>query len=165
MDYRDRDGFRYFEDGTIYDLQREMPVKFYKTYSGYLLAQMKINGKWVRKNAHRMIAISWHGQPTNIKFEVDHINNIRDDNRPSNLRWVSKSINNQKTWDIGNKVASGVHNGRCKRNPCDIHNACLLLEEGVSQNLVSKLTGIPKASINNIKRRTNWKIISDMYSF
>lgn len=43
------------------------------------------------------------------KLEIDHINGIRDDNRISNLRDVTRSVNVQSSWD-----RIPVHN---RRNP------------------------------------------------
>jgi hypothetical protein len=43
-------------------------------------------------SVHRLVAEAFIPNPDN-KPEIDHINTIRDDNRVSNLRWVTKSEN------------------------------------------------------------------------
>lgn len=41
---------------------------------------------------HRMVLIAWDRPPVGDE-ECDHINRVREDNRVSNLRWVSKEFN------------------------------------------------------------------------
>jgi hypothetical protein len=45
---------------------------------------------------HRLVAEHYIPNPEN-KLEVDHINRIRSDNRVENLRWTTKSENQQNT--------------------------------------------------------------------
>lgn len=58
--------------------------------NGYL--QCALNGK--KLYHHRIVALQFIPNPDN-KQEVDHINRIRNDNRISNLRWVSHYENMQ----------------------------------------------------------------------
>lgn len=43
-------------------------------------------------SVHRAIAEAWHGPCPDGK-EVDHINSVRDDNRPENLRYLTRQEN------------------------------------------------------------------------
>ena len=38
---------------------------------------------------HRLVCLGFHGFPTIGRIHVDHINRVRDDNRPDNLRWAT----------------------------------------------------------------------------
>jgi hypothetical protein len=42
---------------------------------------------------HRIVATVFHGIPPDLKFVVDHIDTNRQNNRPENLRWVSRLEN------------------------------------------------------------------------
>ena len=53
--------------------------------SGYLL----IGGERI----HRIICTAFHGDAPSNQHVVDHINTIRQDNRPINLRWLTKLEN------------------------------------------------------------------------
>ena len=46
---------------------------------------------------HRLICEAFHGLCPEDKCQVDHINRIKDDNRPENLRWVDFRENNRNT--------------------------------------------------------------------
>lgn len=66
----------------------------YKNSGGYRIWQMQ----HPRKNllVHRLICEAFHG-PCPIGKEVDHIDRNRGNNRPENLRWVTRSENNRNT--------------------------------------------------------------------
>ena len=66
--------------------------------NGYL--QCALNGK--KLYHHRIVALQFIPNPDN-KQEVDHINRIRNDNRISNLRWVSHYENNQNKGSMNGK--------------------------------------------------------------
>lgn len=51
------------------------------------------NGKRKNELIHRLVALHFIDNPEG-KPEVNHINQIRDDNRVENLEWVTKSENN-----------------------------------------------------------------------
>lgn len=49
---------------------------------------------------HRIVAFAFHGEPENNQLVVDHIDTNRQNNRPENLRWVTKlenALNNPLT--------------------------------------------------------------------
>lgn len=59
---------------------------------GYATIHISINGKSHQKSIHRLVAEMYCDNPHDKKY-VDHINAIRNDNRASNLRWVTHSEN------------------------------------------------------------------------
>jgi hypothetical protein len=60
--------------------------------SNYKAVSQMINGKPHRIYIHRMVAELFISNHDN-KPEVNHINNIHDDNRVENLEWVTRSEN------------------------------------------------------------------------
>ena len=52
-------------------------------------AYMELSGERV----HRIVAYAFHGQPISDEYVVDHIDTNRCNNRPENLRWVTRLDN------------------------------------------------------------------------
>lgn len=97
------------EDGLVYRLwhykkrlETPVPLKAYRNPMGYMqcgaiadadcppdIAKPRRFGRPV----HQLICLAFHGIPPSPKHEVDHINRQRDDNRPENLRWVTRREN------------------------------------------------------------------------
>lgn len=51
---------------------------------------------------HRLVALAFVPNPLNLP-EVNHLNCVRDDNRPENLEWVTHAENNAYTSKCGHK--------------------------------------------------------------
>ena len=54
--------------------------------------------------AHQAICRAFHGLPPKGKPFVDHINRIRDDNRPDNLHWASVKENNDNAGHVDQSI-------------------------------------------------------------
>lgn len=84
---------------------RAVPCKVLKQClgaTGYLVVNLRKNGKTKQLKVHRLIAIAFIPNPTNKPF-IDHINGIRTDNRIENLRWCTKEENDTFPLAIENK--------------------------------------------------------------
>lgn len=53
--------------------------------TGYML--------WGEHRVHRIVAFAFHGQPPSKDYVVDHIDTNRRNNRPDNLRWLTRLEN------------------------------------------------------------------------
>lgn len=86
LDYNPDTGVFHWTDNASYQARcREIGTK----NNGYVV--IRVNNK--RYKAHRLAWLYVHGKwPDN---DIDHINGVRDDNRISNLRDVSRSVNSQ----------------------------------------------------------------------
>jgi len=74
--------------GNIFSKETKMVLKQYHNNQGY--AYVMIKGK--QKLIHRLVAKTFIDNPNNL-FEVNHINEIKDDNRVENLEWCSRKCN------------------------------------------------------------------------
>ena len=59
---------------------------------GYLLVVLCAGGKPKTSNVHRLVCEAFHENPEN-KLEVNHINEIKTDNRAVNLEWSTRREN------------------------------------------------------------------------
>ena len=79
-------------DGKLYDSKGKLAPGT-KTRDGYLV--VKVRG--IVCPIHRLICFTFHGPPPvdekGRQFDVDHIDFVRTNNCPSNLRWLSASEN------------------------------------------------------------------------
>jgi len=78
--------------------QRWLPERIIPTFinihkGGYAQVNIWIGGKNHSGKVHRMVCSAFHGEPLPLQ-EVNHKNGNKQDNRPENLAWVSKSENN-----------------------------------------------------------------------
>lgn len=64
-----------------------------KNCNGYTLIGLMRDGVQFTKTAHRIVAITFLGDPPPGKPIVNHINRVRHDNRVANLEWISYSGN------------------------------------------------------------------------
>lgn len=53
---------------------------------------------------HRIVCRAFNGLPPKGKPEVDHINRVKDDNRPSNLHWVGRKENVDNTDSVDESI-------------------------------------------------------------
>lgn len=63
-------------------------MKPYTDKLGYV--RLNLDGR--AQSVHRLVAEAWHG-PCPEGKEVDHINRVRNDNRPENLRYLTRQEN------------------------------------------------------------------------
>jgi hypothetical protein len=64
--------------------------------NGYCRPMLFLNGHGHSYYTHRLVAAAFLGPCPEGKPEVDHINNIRSDNRVENLKYVNRSENTLK---------------------------------------------------------------------
>ena len=70
-------------------MKKNKIIKPYKDTKGYYRVYL---GKGIAAKIHRLVATAFIPNLEN-KYQVDHINNIKTDNRIENLRWVTNKEN------------------------------------------------------------------------
>lgn len=92
------------KDGQIYSNYIKRIMKFNITKDGYYSIKLKDDNKYTHHMVHRLVAEAFIKKPDNIlEYEVDHIDNNRQNNNISNLRWVTHKENLDKSFELGNQ--------------------------------------------------------------
>lgn len=109
-------GGRYYADdhGGIFRMKNDV---FYKmkpriTKNGYHCVCIAVNGKKETHYVHRLIAQTFIKNPLNLS-KVIHKNNIKTDNRISNLRW-SSHIGVMKYMKARRRSAARLRHPNCR---------------------------------------------------
>lgn len=69
---------------------------------GYIVVNLRINGRTQMKTVHSLVAEAFIPNPEK-KSTVNHIDGVKTHNHVDNLEWSTYSENNQHAWDIGLK--------------------------------------------------------------
>lgn len=85
---------RIYKRGTNTSKNNSGILKCTKSKYGYVKMHVSVNGQDFNQPVHRLVAETFILNPKNKPY-VDHINAKRDDNRASNLRWVTTAENNR----------------------------------------------------------------------
>lgn len=136
--------------GRVKSLKKKQPVILQGSYDkdGYLQVGLSNNSKSKTIRVHRLVATTFLDNPEN-KPEINHKNEIRDDNRLTNLEWTTRKEN----------IAHGTHNkklseARIKNNylykravdQYDIDGKLLNTYDSIKE--AAECTGISKITIS-----------------
>ena len=102
------------------------------TYNSHGYKQVDLKGK--RHTVHRLVALAFIPNPQNLP-EVDHVDERKDNNDVSNLRWVSKSEN----------VRHSAHQQSCRINQLTLDGELVKTWDSIHQ--IERETGYAQGNI------------------
>lgn len=117
--------------------------------------------------AHRLVAEAYIPKKDPLKTLVNHKDGIKTNNHKSNLEWVTPSENNIHAYKTNLSVGKKHHtegleylkgsynetNNIANLEEEDVHNICKLLVEGYRDVDISRMTGLPRRTINLIRHK------------
>ena len=154
------------EDGVVKNIKTGRIRKTFLSNSGYLMVSSSRSSVYV----HRIVADAWcPNEDEELNTEVNHIDGDKRNNRSDNLEWCSKSYN------MKHAASNGLLNttNRARGSDCNlsfynedqIRKVCDLLQDGMRNVDVSKLTKIPASYIKDIRSGKSWRHVSKDYNF
>lgn len=110
----------------------------------------------------RIVCWLFHGPPPEPHYQADHINRVITDDRPENLRWVTRSENGKniseeerhrrrqiRAWaDLRGEITPGVKLSR--------DNVLEIRLSKESQRVLGERFGVAQTTISKIQRGTRW---------
>lgn len=126
------------------------PIKQYTSCGGYKRVLLKKDGFTEYVYMHRLVAMHFISNPNNLPV-VNHINEIKDDNRVENLEWCTQKYNCNHN-DKGKRIAESGKEGSRNQHGCKTIYS--IDEQGnkvyyVSAYDAERKTGIGKQCIYN----------------
>lgn len=79
----------------------------HQTNRGYLNVRIKVDGEWITKLVHRLVAQTFVPNPNNMT-EVNHKDSSRTNNNASNLEWCTRSYNMKYKEKFGEPASKPV---------------------------------------------------------
>lgn len=157
---RDHPGFRATKDGQVIG-KRGKPLIGFVDRCGYKEVVLSENGKFKSYLAHRLILSTFSPITDMEKFDVNHKNGNKLDNRLENLEWCTMSDNIRHAYDIG------LERKRCGEE----HHAHKLTEDAVKYirrvyvkrdptygaTALSKLFGVDRTTIHDVVLGKTWR--------
>lgn len=99
--------------GRVKGLKYGRILKPCKDQDGYLSVQLCKEGKIKRLRVHRLVAMAFIPNPDNLPC-VNHINEIKTDNRVENLEWVTNKENSNHG-TRNKRISSSMTNGKLSK--------------------------------------------------
>ena len=139
------DNYIIFKTGKVYSIKRGIFLKPGNISGGYLAVSLCKNIKVKMFTIHRLLGKCFLDNPNNYPV-IDHINCNKMDNRLSNLRWTTYSINNHNS----------INSNKNKKNISGEPNISHRKERNSWQVIIYFNKKIYRKSFN-IKKYTNEK--------
>jgi hypothetical protein len=134
-----------------------------KNKSGHILrpCKNKMDGYWYlvlkgrSEKLHRIVATEFAPNPENKKY-VDHKHGDKDDNRASELRWVTFQENIDNAWETGAYNFKGSNSTSSILTDNQVMKIKKMISDGITCKNIQKEFGTTIWAIYDIKQGRTW---------
>lgn len=130
-------------------------LAFEVSHGGYFRVVLHVRGKRIKRFVHRLITEAFLG-PVPPGHCVNHLNGDKQDNRLTNLEYVTFSGNNQHASALG-LIAHGERHGMALLTEVQVRQIRRLLAFGESCFDIAKSFGVSRFAVSDIKRGKSWR--------
>lgn len=104
-------------------------------------------------SVHRLVAISFHGAPSNDSLVVTHLNGDCRDNRPENLQWNTIAVNNSEHRRLHGTMPFGLRHWRAFLSDDDVREIRRMRAAGVPLKEVAEKFAVSRSHASQIANR------------
>lgn len=125
---------------------------------GYYILGLTKNHKYKTARVHRLVANAFVQNPLNLP-QVNHINEIKTDNRVENLEWCTDAYN--LTYGSREHQFAGENNNKAKLTIEDVENIRAIYVKGdrnYGQSALGKKYELSHTQIANIVKNKSWNL-------
>jgi hypothetical protein len=158
IEFRDIPGIPLYvasSDGRIYRKGSATPLTG-KSVNGYRVVKLSFGPLRKYHSVNRLVCLAFHGEPPHDGMQAAHLDSIRDNNRPSNLKWKTRKENVADKIEMGT-TNDGARNGMAKLTA---EQALAIRHSAEDDALLADRYGVLKATIGNIKNGRSWKCLN-----
>ena len=151
--------YEVYDLGRIHSLKRTNNITMkQENANGYHRITFSKNGKPKRFLVHRLVLSLFH-RPPKLKEQCNHKNGIRNDNKLSNLEWLTASENQLYSYShLGLKSHGrspfGEKNHRSKK--INLNLVFSLRHQGWSQQKIADQLGLHQTMISHVLKGHHW---------
>jgi len=142
-----------YESGVQTRVRKSKILSESKTL-GYPTIILHKDGKPKGYLIHRLVATAFIGNPQNLP-EVNHLDGVKTNNRPSNLEWTSRTGNSLHSTRVLKKNIGGG-NKASKLTESQVLEIKTLLDLGTTQTTIAKRFNVTNHCVYRIHRGYNW---------
>jgi hypothetical protein len=123
---------------------------------GYLLANLKKDGRWLPYSVHRLVASAWYGKPDGPRTVTRHLDGNRANNVPSNLRFGSVADNVADAVQAG-RLRKGSAHPNSRLTEADVESIRHAIAMNVTYQTIGDHWGVTKSTVCDIARGRTWR--------
>lgn len=143
-------------DGSICSRQRRVPhiLRPDTVRGGYQRVSLSRNGKVTRHMVHHLVLLAFVG-PRPDGLDCNHRNGRRDDNRPENLEWVTRSENERHKRHV---LLSQIGPTNPRSVSVDPGQVARLRSRGLTILQVAEACGVSHGTIKRVLNGSHWSV-------